>query len=137
MDTAIPSPPTPHPSPADTLRQAAEYLRRYGWIQHRYFANLTSPTPSACTLGALYIVTHGRVHTQPYEDVFDGADQSQEFVRFLNAQYALILYLGLHTPNAAITSLHDWNDHQDRHQSGVILALHQAAEDFDHPGGAR
>ena len=67
VQTAIQETPA-YPTPADTLRRAAEYLRRYGWIQNRYYDDPNRPSPSACALGALYIVTHGRPNPQPYTD---------------------------------------------------------------------
>jgi hypothetical protein len=128
------NPPDSHPTPADTLRAAAKYLRRHGWIQHRYYADLHSPSPAACTLGALYIVTHGQPTAEPYVDVFDDTGHADAYIQFVNAEFTLSLFLGLHRSDR--TGVHEWNDEPDRTAADVILALLNAAEDFN-AGGAR
>ena len=49
-------------TPATTLRDAALYLERHGWTQGEFYfhdANHSTPTPPACAVGAIRVVTCG------------------------------------------------------------------------------
>jgi hypothetical protein len=48
-------------TPADVLRQAADYLVEHGWIQDGFYDNGDDgPTPAACMAGAIAIVATGQ-----------------------------------------------------------------------------
>ncbi len=129
------SPPL-HPTPADTLRQAAAYLRRHGWIQHRYFSDPSVATSPACAVGALYVASHGRPNTDPHRDLFDEDTTTDAHVEFLNAELALTLFLARHRADTPARGVYRWNDHPARTATDVIATLYAAADDFD-TGGSR
>jgi hypothetical protein len=128
-------------TPADTLRAAARYLERHGWIRGNYYdrtvieaflfdPDTTSPFPPACAIGAMAIALYGEVREIP---------ESDNLERELNlAKFALLDYLDL----APYTDPDDddnepepigvyaWNDSQ-HNAADVIYALRKAADAWD------
>jgi hypothetical protein len=138
------------PTPADTLRHAALYLTRHGWIQDDYLASVpdaTNPFPPACAYGAIAAAANGTPVTAPRQqqgetrrafalalDVFDG---------YLTEQ------LGPDQDGNEQSGA-EWNDDDGRTATEVIAALNAAADRYEHthrylaayaaktvPGGAR
>ena len=94
-----PAPPVDQPdTPAATLRRAADYLARYGWIQHTYFHDDAQPCPAVCALGAIIMVAYGYPNHEPYADHSDcGCDgfDLDGWHKFVTAEAQLMSYLGL------------------------------------------
>ena len=125
---------------ADVLRRAADHLTKHGWVQHHYYGT-NHPHPAACAVGALAIAAYGYPHADPFSAAFDDDDPTQLacWHLFVDAEFALAAYLGLHTiadgPALFDESIHGWNDHPGRTADQVITALHAAA-DRHQTGGA-
>jgi Ser/Thr protein kinase RdoA (MazF antagonist) len=125
-------------TPAVTLRAAALYLTRYGWIQGRYYARPAAPTltPAACALGAIGMAAYGQPLDEPQ------LDRHPNWPDFIRAEYALREYLDLipyRDDDPAESSVHEWNDAPGRTVGEVIAALNAAADAWDatHWGDAR
>lgn len=125
------------PTAGTTLRSAADYLTRHGWIQHGYFNAWDTPTPAACSLGALSIVSYGYPNPEPFDDTHTSDDQLDAWHRFCTAEYALCSFLGLDTISGTDRpeGVHDWNDNPDRSADEVIATLRAAATHHDHRYG--
>ena len=124
---------------ADVLRRAADHLTKHGWVQHHYYGT-NHPHPAACAVGALAIAAYGYPHADPFSAAFDGpASELDAWHLFVDAEFALAAYLGLHTiadgPALFDESIHGWNDHPSRTSTEVIAALNAAA-DRHQTGGA-
>ena len=123
-------------TPADTLRAAATYLDRYGWIQDDYYSTIEPVEgflPEACALGAIGMAAHGRQISNPEDADLPGSDE------FLSAQVLLHDYL-IRTGELPdhVYNIGDWNDHPDQTLEAVIATLRAAADDWDRiHGGAR
>ncbi|MFY1652474.1 DUF6197 family protein [Solwaraspora sp. WMMB762] len=125
------------PTPADVLRAAAVYLERYDWAQGEFFAR---PNPAgsalfqpACAVGAICAAATGR-SIAALGDIPSGPDG------YLvdRALHLLASYLdGSDVESGAADLIADWNDEQGRTLVDVILALTDAARDWDrhHPRG--
>jgi len=141
MHATQPTPTVVDPTPADTLRHAADYLEVHGWCQKSYYGTWVAPNPPACTVGALAIVAYGYAHPEPFCDVFhDDEGQITCWSEFVNAEFALACYLGLHRTDEGhdpddIESVHDWNDAQGRSAVEVIATLRAAAQDYQQQAG--
>lgn len=133
LDTAM--------TPADLLRGAALYLRRHGRITGEFF-DLFADTafPPACTLGAINICAHGRPILSSddgtQDDDTDAAIRAMRvFAAFLDTDYNIGV-----NDTSAIDIISAFNDNPDTTDDHIILALTEAADDYDrtHPtGGAR
>ena len=108
-------------TPARTLRDAASYLARYGWIQGFYYdPSATVFTPAACLVGALGMVCYGGPVDAPAQQFDDpGFDDFQAAYAFMSA------YLD------GDGGLYGFNDTRGRTADQVIQALKAAAEDWD------
>ncbi len=131
------------PAIADTLRRAALYLIRHGWIQDNHYANemtpviLRTPTfPAADVLGALVLAVTGRTLT-PAEIAREcGPDAAREYG---NAVDYLADWLGLprrahdasRTRPALVARCGQWNDSPWQDKAHVIDGLLSAAADAD------
>lgn len=96
---------------ADVLRDAAEYIGEYGWIQGDLEDQFTG---SVCALGAI---------TRAMRDGWNDH----------GALEALRRHLGL-APQTRDFILHPvarWNDEKERTAEDVILAMKRAAEELD------
>ena len=133
-------------TPAEILRDAARYLKRFGWIQGSYY-NLadgsvnTDVYPPACAGGAIAVVSYGQVVDDPYgaytlaeHDEFTRVwDFFDDFLTLINAQSA-----DIDDPDEERTSVFGWNDTPGRTIDDVIAVLNAAADDWDSlQGGAR
>jgi hypothetical protein len=136
----------PGMTPADLLRGAAAYLRRYGWTQGEFYdllADTDGPFPPACTSGAIITAAYGRCLATGI-CTLDG-DEDPETVAAIAAMRVFAAYLDLeYTGNgydtSAIDVIGDWNDHDGRTLDEVIDTLMDAANDWEtahHTGGAR
>lgn len=111
-------------TPAEILRGAAQYLTRHGWTQGRYYANLHSPSPKACALGAIGIISHGEIIAEPI-------NRSSPDYGCLDAVAALEEYLYNHHLCDDF-DVPAWNDHPARTADHVITALNNAADHWEH-----
>jgi hypothetical protein len=133
-------------TPADLLRGAAVYLRRYGFTQGEFFdllADTDGPFPPACASGAIITAAHGRCPATGILTL-DG-DDTPETLAAIRAMRVFAAFLDLeYTGNpydtSAIDVIGDWNDHDGRTLDEVVECLTDAADDWDrvhHAGGAR
>src|SRR5262245_30238746 len=69
-----------------TLRDAASYLRRHGWIQGTYYDTSTDAgTPAACTVGAIGMVCYGHPYDAPAQRFGrPGHDEFEATVSYLD-----------------------------------------------------
>jgi hypothetical protein len=142
----------PGMTPADLLRGAAGYLRRYGWTQGEFYdllADTDGPFPPACTSGAIITAAYGRCVATGI-CTLDG-DEDPETVAAIRAMRVFAAYLdpdyaacAVEQPHAcdrsAIDVIGDWNDHDGRTLTEVVEVLTDAADEWDrthHTGGAR
>ncbi len=98
-----------------TLRHAARYLRRYGWIQGSYYDQTsTAFTPAACTVGAIGMVCYGGPVEAPAQ-MFDepGFDEFEAAVAFLDQV--------LHQRHGQ--DVYTWNDDRARTPAEVLSVL--------------
>jgi hypothetical protein len=120
-------------TPARTLRDAALYLIRHGWIQGDGYGDtpVPTPTPPACVLGAIEAVTWGYASSAAL-NVYDEWDALAGRVAWLPAIQVLEDYLI--TKSTSYTGIADWNDTPGRTSAEVVAALRAAAERWDnHP----
>ncbi|WP_446213995.1 DUF6197 family protein [Micromonospora sp. IBSANI012] len=116
-------------TPARTLRDAALYLSRYGWIQGAYYDQAaTCFTPAACTVGAIGMVCYGGPVDAPAQ-MFD----APEFVDFEAAVTLLDTYLREIYP--CDMGVYSFNDTPGRTRDEVIAALNAAADGWDRTNG--
>jgi hypothetical protein len=125
------------PAIADTLRRAALYLIRHGWIQDNHYANemtpviLRTPTlPAADVLGALVLAVTGRTLTPAQIAVECGHNAAHEL---RDAVAYLVDWLGLEDRPGLDDqrALWDWNDAPWQDKAHVIDGLLSAAADAD------
>ena len=106
-----------------TLRATATYLDRYGWIQGAYYdQTAVCFTPAACLVGALGMVCYGGPVDAPALNFTDPGFAEFEAAlayldRFLTARYGGMSY--------------EFNDAKDHTATDVILALGEAADQWD------
>jgi len=106
-------------TPARTLRDAASYLARHGWIQGCYYdQTATAFTPAACLVAAIGMVCYGGPVDAPalnYDDPGwgDFEDAVCWLDGFLLSTYGVDVY--------------EFNDAKGRTAAEVIAALHAAA----------
>ncbi len=117
---------------AATLRHAARYLSRNGWVQHSYYRMTAKLNPAACIVGALGMVCYG----SPVEDPL-GQFGMPGFAEF-EAAYA---YLEDFVSVAYGYGVFAYNDTPGRTTATVIAELSRAASiweciDSDTAGGA-
>ena len=116
------------PTPADILRGAARYLRRYGWTRRRtYDLTTDTPFPPADVLGAISMAVHGRVLVDLIDNDLDGYVTWTEGV--LDEDLDRAGHYHLDTPWAA--SIDAWNDAPGRTATDVIDTLRAAADDYE------
>jgi hypothetical protein len=110
-------------TPAVTLRAAARYLDRYGWVQGSYYdGTATVFTPSCCLVGALGMVCYGGPVDAPalnHDDPGFGEfhDAYEYLDLYLLARYELVAY--------------EFNDARGRTADQVTAALRAAADEWD------
>lgn len=127
----------PNPTPADTLRAAATYLRRYGWIQDGYYRHDSeSVLPAACALGAIGMAVHGHAFTDPQDSELPGWSHF-EAARELLRQHLTTCGL-LQMDDSDPLTVAEWNDYAAT-ADAVIRAFGNAAHawDLQHPAGTR
>ena len=116
-------------TPAATLRAAASYLSRYGWVQGcLYDPSAMVFTPAACLVGALGMVCYGGPVDAPalnHED--PGWQDFDEALTFLDD------YLSSHRYG---TNAYAFNDAKGRTVEQVLAVLAEAAEAWDHAQAA-
>ena len=104
-----------------TLRAAATYLRRHGWIQGAYYEQADSGlSPGACTVGAIAMVCYGSpvaapalMHDEPGFTEFDAA------VSYLDATLR---------GECDQDDVYTWNDDRDRTVEEVLHMLVEVAD---------
>lgn len=109
-------------SPARTLRDAARYLERHGWIQGEYYDATSGVfTPAACMVGAVGMVCYGGPVDAPAQ-MFDapGFVEFEAALQYLDGylidEYGLVSY--------------EFNDTKGRTAVQVTDALRDAAADW-------
>jgi hypothetical protein len=127
--------------PSALLRCAASYIEINGRTTGEFFDMLSDrPFPPACAGGAIGMAAHGRPVLCSDDDTDDAASDAaitamRVFAAHLDGDYAA----GDHTVSA-IDIIGAFNDNPHTTDTDVVLALHEAAEDWDrahHTGGAR
>src|SRR5215472_4086506 len=123
--TCGPAQPVDAETVAFTLRDAAKYLRLYGWIQGAYFDTDTDPfKPPACTVGAIAMVCYGHPYEAPAQRF--GQHGHNEFE-------ATVSYLDqILKDTYGQDDVYTWNDDRARTVGEVIRVLHQVADDYGH-----
>jgi len=106
-----------------TLRDAASYLARHGWIQGCYYdQTATVFTPAACLVGAIGMVCYGGPVDAPALNFDDpGFDDFEAAVAWLED------FLG----RAYDADVYEFNDAKGRTADQVIAALNAAADRWD------
>ena len=120
-------------TPADVLRGAAVYVRRYGLHQGDMFANPDQATPAACAQGAIRMAACGNTGTAyscgQAALVDDAIATLADHLDAISDVWHRI------APGETVA---DWNDHPDRTADHVAAALTAAAERWDRIfGGVR
>ena len=121
--------PTQNPATGDdlvtiarTLRDAALYLRRYGWIQGAYYdQTATVFTPAACVVGAIGMVCYGGPVDAPAQH-FDepGFDEFEMAVAYLDLEV-----------DRRYQDVYAWNDDRTRNADDVIGTLLEIAARYE------
>jgi hypothetical protein len=131
---------TPDPTevtPAETLRCAALYLQRHGWIQGGYYRRRDGiAQPPACALGAIGMAVHGQPLVNPLDADLAGW---WEINRAYNALNDYLVRFGYVDDNDEYEDvIATWNDETGRLSGSVIATLNLAADEWDRThGGAR
>jgi len=112
-------------TPACTLRAAARYLARYGWVQGcLYDPSATVFTPSACLVGALGMVCYGGpVDAQALTSDDPGYAQFDAALSYLDVYLAGRWYA---------QNGYEFNDARGRTLADVIAVLFEAAMAWEH-----
>ncbi|WP_203935608.1 DUF6197 family protein [Planosporangium mesophilum] len=116
-------------TPAQTLRGAALYLERHGWIQGDYYRpDATGPFPPACAVGAIRMAAFGSRITD--DDCI--AAEMRDHARAIDV---LVDFLDLTDPPPWDTygdpSPFTWNDVPGRTADEVTATMRGAADDWD------
>ena len=122
--THTPAAPTSATSPARTLRNAAAYLRRHGWIQGAYYdPAATGFTPAACTVGAIAMVCYGRPVGAPAQmSDRPGFDEFEAAVSYLDQMLK---------DTYGQDDVYTWNDDRARTAEDVLVVLTTVADACD------
>jgi hypothetical protein len=127
-------------TPADTLRGAAVYLRRYGWRQGDMF-DLSVPEvafPPACGLGGIRMALTGDAEigadSWPTETVADFDQAVMALADYLFAFYdqpdpTVVSVADMSWPEQIVA---DWNDDPARNVAQVMAALYSAADHWSY-----
>jgi hypothetical protein len=118
--THTPVAPTLTTGTARTLRDAATYLRRHGWIQGAYYdSTVDGLHPAACTVGAIGMVCYGRPVPAPAQ-MFDrpGHDEFE----------AAVSYLDCLLEDERGHGVYEWNDDRARTVEEVLHVLTAVAD---------
>lgn len=120
-------------TPATTLRDAASYLARHGWVQGCYYDyTATVFTPAACVVGAIGIVCYGGPVDAPAQHF-----EAPGWAQFEAALAFLDLYLFNRYGSTVAPTSYDFNDAKGRTADEVIGVLNAAADEWDRTyGGA-
>ena len=104
-----------------TLRDAATYLRRHGWIQGAYYEQADSGlSPAACTVGAIAMVCYGEPVATPAHMVeLPGFTAFDAAVSYLDATLR---------DECDQDSVYTWNDDRNRTVEQVLHTLVEVAE---------
>jgi hypothetical protein len=114
----------PATTTARTLRDAAAYLRRHGWIQGAYDDDAATVfTPAACTVGAIGMVCYGRPVPAPAQ-MFDrpGFDEFEAAVSYLDQMLK---------DTYGQDDVYTWNDDRLRTTEDVLDVLAEVADTCD------
>jgi hypothetical protein len=131
-------------SPAQILRDTADYLQAHGWIQGDHYEDLAIDAPPADLVGAMLWVCFGYPNaeiiqnldpTNPLNDL-DGA-----LVAYANAAEVLADFIGVEemvdaNGDPVPYSLTAWNDEEYQSIGCVTAVLRAAADDYERTGGA-
>jgi hypothetical protein len=113
-------------TPADVLRGAACYLRRYGLHKGDMFVNPDAPTPAACAQGAIRMAACGNTRTDytPGQAalVDDAITTLADHLDSISDVWHRI------APGETVA---DWNDYVGRTADHVAAALTAAADRWD------
>jgi hypothetical protein len=104
-----------------TLRDAAAYLARHGWIQGAYYdSDASGSNPAACTVGAIAMVCYGGPQPAPAL-MFDkpGYLEFEAAVSYLDATLR---------DECDQESVYTWNDDRARTLKDVLQVLVEVAE---------
>lgn len=108
---------------ARTLRCAAWYLARYGWIQGAYYdQSATVFTPAACVVGAIAVVCYGGPVETPTQHF-----EAPGFTEF----EAAITFLDCYLVDREGVTAYGFNDAKGRTVQDVRRALNEAADEWD------
>ena len=117
----------PKPCVGETLRAAALYLSRHGWVQGSYYdQTATVFTPAACLVGALAMVCYGGPVEAPAEHL-----DTPEGAMFEAALSYLDGFLRIHHGVIA----YEFNDAKGRTLGEVLAVLEEAAQVLDRVHG--
>ena len=106
---------------ARTLRDAASYLARHGWIQGAYYdCDAPGSNPAACTVGAIAMVCYGSPEQAPAL-MFEkpGFAQFEVAVSYLDAALR---------DECDQESVYTWNDDRARTLNDVLQVLCEVAD---------
>lgn len=125
--TATPVTDNPVITPAVTLRAAALYLIRHGWIQGSYYdMDARVFTPAACLVGAIAMACYGGPVDAPAQH-FD----TPEWVEF----EAAFTVIDAYTQRVYGMDAYSYNDVAGRNVIDVLLDLRTSADHWDREHG--
>jgi hypothetical protein len=126
---ATQNPVTDPVTPGRTLRHAALYLTRHGWIQGAYYdQTATVFTPAACAVGAIGMVCYGGPVDAPALNFEDEAwPDFNEAVEYLE-DYLSDTYPG-------DVDVYEFNDVKGQTADRVVAAVSAAALEWDRTHG--
>lgn len=106
-------------TPAEVMRRAADDIEKYGWTQHRSYADPDArPTSATCLDGAIHRASG--CATAPDTDAFH---------LYVTTRLLCEAHLGDDPVG--------WNDHPRRTEAEVVAALRAAADVEEHAAVAR
>jgi hypothetical protein len=128
-------------NPARVLRDAADYLRRYGWTRNVFFRQGTGEQPEACVLGAMQVVVTGYpIQALSRTGISCNSGLShQERDTVLDAAHVLCDYIVAYfivdldedIAGDVVDLITTWNDDETRSFRNVLVALDLAADRYD------
>jgi hypothetical protein len=122
-------------TPATTLRAAATYLDRHGWIQGGYYEQTARGfAPAACLVGAIGMVCYGGQVDAPAQHFEDpGWGDFETAVAFMDGYLCQVDPYA--TDACSFNDVYSFNDTPGRTADQVTATLRSAADEWDRTQG--
>jgi hypothetical protein len=119
--------------PVQVLRDAADYLQRYGWAQGTLYWRHDGGRPPVCAVGAIRIVVLG-------PPMVEGLADTRAVRHVHRAVEVLAAYLIRHTGfqtgrGLDVVQVTEWNDQPDRTATEVCTVMRRAADWYEQNHG--